>query len=106
VLERVGASRANDGNEDEWVYPGADGRVARREISTHRDGKVTRIEFYDNGQLVRAEEDSDGDGDTDKWETYDGNSLTSLAFDMTGHGRPTRRLEYGRDGTVKAVTLR
>jgi hypothetical protein len=105
ALEKVGTSRANDGTEDEWVYQGSDGRVARREISTRRDGRVTRTEFFEDGRLVRAEEDTDGNGRADKWEGYDGNVLTSLALDTVGRGTPTRRLEYGRNGAVKAIPL-
>ena len=41
-LEKIGFSRANDGVEDAWSFPGPDGSTIRIEVSTHRDGKVTR----------------------------------------------------------------
>ena len=48
------------------VFQGADGAAARVEISTKRDGKVDRTEFYSAGEFTRAEEDTDGDGRIDK----------------------------------------
>ena len=102
-LEKVGLSRLNDGKVDEWAYQGPDGSVARIEISTKHDGKIGRTEFYEKGALVRAEEDTDGNGPTDKWETYSNGVLTSVAFDTEGTGRPTRRLVYGKDGTLSRI---
>jgi hypothetical protein len=100
-LEKVGTSRANDGTEDSWSYAGPDGTVARTEISTRRDGKVSRIEHYENELLVSAEEDVDGDGRMDKWETYTDGRLASVAFDTAHRGTPDRRLTYGLDGTAR-----
>ncbi len=61
----------------------------RIDVSTHRDGRIDRIEHYERDVLVRAEEDTDGDGKIDKWETYDGS-----------HGsrrwRSTRRITAAR----------
>ena len=102
-LEKVGLSRLNTGKVDEWAYQGADGTVARIEMSTKHDGKVGRTELYEKGALVRAEEDTDGNGIPDKWETYSDGVLTSVAFDTEGTGRPTRRLVYGKDGTLSRI---
>lgn len=102
-LERLGMSRLNDGKVDAWAYQGADGAVGRIEVSTKRDGKVNRKEFYEKGALVRTEEDTDGNGVTDKWETYSNGAITSVAFDTEGTGRPTRRLVYGKDGTLDRI---
>jgi hypothetical protein len=55
-VEKLGLSRSNDGKEDAWSYAGADGTIARTDVSTRRDGKVSRIERYDSDQLVGAEE--------------------------------------------------
>ncbi len=73
----------------------------RIDISTQRDGKVTRIEHYQQGKLVTAEEDGDGDGKPDKWETYDGDRLSAVAFDTQHRGVPDRRLIYGPNGTAR-----
>jgi hypothetical protein len=72
----------------------------RIDVSTRRDGKVTRTEFYEEDALVRAEEDSDEDGKADKWETYDGGRLSSVAFDSMHRGVPDRRVIYGADGSA------
>ena len=101
TLLKVGISRANDGKEDAWVYTGPDGAIARIDVSTKRDGKVTRAEHYEKDALVSAEEDSDGDGKADKWETYDAGRLTSVAFDTIHRGTPDRRLIYGADGSTR-----
>jgi len=99
-LEKVGTSRTNDGHPDSWSFPGTDGTVARIEVSTRPDGKVTRVEHYEHAAMVRAEEDTDSNGATDKWETYDGARLASVAFDTTHRGFPDRRLTYEAGGTV------
>lgn len=94
-LEKVGTSRANDGQVDTWTYAARDGTVARVEMSTKRDGTITRTEFYEGGLLARAEEDTDGNGIVDKWETYANGVVSSVAFDTEGAGHPTRRILYG-----------
>jgi hypothetical protein len=99
-LTKAGYSRTGDGKEDAWSYLDADGLVERVEISTKRDGKITRVERYQKGVLAAAEEDTDGDGRMDKWETYDGQRLASVAFDTQHRGNPDRRLLYRADGTV------
>jgi hypothetical protein len=81
---RAGQPRANDGQEG----------ISKIEISTRRDGKPNRIEFFDNGSLVRAEEDSDLDGRPDRWETYEGGALRAVAFDRDGNGAPETQIDY------------
>ena len=104
-LLKVGFSRKDDGKPDAWAYAGADGKVVRVEISSTGDEKrIDRWEHYDpsrvepNGDtsraLVSAEEDTNGDGRPDKWETYENGAIQSVAFDETGKGVPTRRLNY------------
>jgi hypothetical protein len=101
-LWKIGVSRANDGKEDAWSYPGPDGAITRLEYSMNRDGKVTRTEHYEKNVLVRAEEDSDEDGKIDKWETYEDGHLAVVAFDTTHQlGRPDRRFIYGAGGSVR-----
>ena len=82
-------------------FSGPNGAVERVEVSTRRDGKVTRIEHFKGDKVVTAEEDSDEDGKIDKWETYDGDRLASVAFDTQHRGTADRRLVYGADGTVR-----
>ena len=100
-IEKIGFSRANDGKEDAWSYTGPDGAVVRIDVSTKRDGRVTRVEHYDQNHLVRAEEDTDADGAIDKWEAYDGERLASVAFDTRHRGRADRRLVYLADGSAR-----
>lgn len=100
-LEKRGFSLQADGIEDAWVWAGADGVTTRVESSLRRDGKISRIEYFDKGALVRAEEDTDGDGRIDKWETYDGARLAMVAFDTTHRGVPDRRLVYGADASAR-----
>jgi hypothetical protein len=71
------------------------------EISTKRDGKVQRTEFFEKGAIVRVEEDTDDNGAVDKWESYASGALRSVSFDTDGTGRPTRRLIYGADGAMR-----
>ncbi|MPY86440.1 MAG: hypothetical protein GEU99_00785 [Luteitalea sp.] len=112
TLEKVGSSRAKDGVVDTWIYRDANQQVVRRDLSTKRDGKADRIEFYDDGQLARVESDSDGDGRVDKWETFDppveGSQtpvLRSVAFDPDERGRPRRRIQYHADGSFDRLEV-
>ena len=100
-LESVGFSRSGDGKEDARSYAGADGSIIRIDVSTGRDGRVTRVEHYDGGRLARVEEDGDRDGRMDKWETYEGDRLVMVAFDASGRGSADRRLLYAADGAAE-----
>jgi hypothetical protein len=75
--------------------------VTRIEISTRRDGTISRTERYEHGVLSTAEEDTDGDGAIDKWETYDGARLAIVAFDTRHRGKPDRRLVYAANGDAR-----
>jgi hypothetical protein len=96
-LEKVGFSRANDGVADAWAYRAPDGSIERVEVSTRRDGKPNRQEFYEAGILSRAEEDTNQDGRVDKWETYRDGALTIVAFDTAGTGTPNHVIDYTKD---------
>ncbi len=105
-LERVGLSRANNGIADTWQYVDATGAVSRVETAAENEAgkdkeRIARTEYYEHGALVRAEEDTDGDGVVDKWETYDGDRLAVVAFDEAHRGRPSRRMVYAADGSVR-----
>ena len=110
---KVGLSRQDDGVMDAVAVYDEDQHLLRLEVSTHRDNRFDRVEFYQAGRLARAEEDTDADGAVDKWETYRSNPLTgpgeppvfvsAVAFDDAAARRPTRRLVYGRDGQVARV---
>jgi hypothetical protein len=105
ALVSVGFSRLNDGVEDAWTYANPDGTVVRIEISTRRNGRVTRTEFYERNSMVRSEEDTDADGKLDKWETFDNGRLATVAVDTTGSGTPTRRVTHLPDGTARVEHL-
>ena len=103
-LQYAGLSRLKDGVMDSRAFYGPAGELVRIEVSTARDGRFNRVEFYDAGTLVRSEEDTNGDGRPDKWETYRPNPdttpneppyvIASVAFDDSGSGTPQRRLVY------------
>lgn len=94
----------NDGVVDRWEYhAGADDTIVRIERATRRDGKITRREFFANGQLIRVEEDTDGDGLVDKWETYVNGSLATMDIDNQHRGKPDRRLVYSPDGSFLRI---
>lgn len=99
-LVRVGLSSKNDGIEDTWVFKAPDGGVERIEISTKRNGKVSRWEYYSGSALAKAEEDTKGSGRPDKWEYFTNGALFRLEFDLDGDGLVDRRLDYGPKGVV------
>lgn len=114
-LEKVGFSSKNDGLLDAQAFYQPEGVLARMEISTARDGRFDRVEFYEAGVLVRSEEDTNRDGRADKWETYrrepnagpgePAYAITSTAFDDEGRGTPQRRFVYGPTGAITRVEL-
>jgi hypothetical protein len=79
--------------------------MTKLEISTHRDGTVDRVEYYEGAVRVRAEEDTNADGRTDKWEAFEGPRLASVALDTRQRGTPDRRVVYAQDGTVRIEEL-
>lgn len=72
--------------------------IERIERAARHDGRVSRWEYFKEGQLIRVEEDTDNDGRIDKWETYSGGTLTSMSLDTSGRGTPDRRLLYKPNG--------
>jgi hypothetical protein len=115
TLEKVGLSRRDDGVMDaEARYTDA-GVLLEIKISTKRDGRYDRIEFYERDALVRSADDTDGDGRPDKWDTYQPDPhpspgaspyvIVSTAIDETGAGRPTRRFIYGENGAIARVEV-
>ncbi len=120
-LQSVEIDRHNSGHADRWeFYTEGNGAAStnatkptagtafdrktvlvRAEEANGPDGKtVTRREFYVDGVIARVEEDTDFDGKIDKWELYDHGALTRMDLDLTGHGKPDRRLVYRADGTL------
>ena len=107
---RLEADENEDGRIDRWeYYPEAGGSAKqppeRIERSTRFDGRISRREFFQAGEMVRVEEDTDGNGATDKWETYAAGALTMLALDTTGRGAPDRRLTYKPDGSLDRIEV-
>jgi hypothetical protein len=106
-LQYAGLSRLSDGVMDSRAFYGPARELVRIEVSTARDGRFNRVEFYEAGTLVRSEEDTNGDGRPDKWETYRPNTdttpneppyvIASVAFDDSGSGTPQRRLVYDQN---------
>lgn len=105
TIEKIGASRAGDNTPDSWAFYDGSGTMTRLELSTRREGKVDRVEYYEAGVRVRAEEDSNADGRIDKWEEYEGPRLASVAFDTEQRGTPNRKVVYAQDGTVRTEEL-
>jgi hypothetical protein len=112
-LEKVGLSQRNDGVMDAQAYYRPNGDIARLELSTARDGRFNRTEFYEAGRLVRSEEDTDGDGRPDKWDSYRPNpkalagepayAITSVAFDSSHRGIPDHRFVFSPNGSIALV---
>lgn len=116
---RVEADENGDGEIDRWEYyrtelppakpgeppPGPDRLVERIERATKLDGRVTRTDYFADGELARSEEDTDGNGKVDKWTTYADGSLSMLATDTSGRGTPDRRMVYRADGTLDRVEV-
>lgn len=115
-LVRVGLARQDDGVMDAVGIYAENQQLVRLDVSTHRDGRFDRAEFYEAGILVRAEEDTDGDGRVDKWEFHRPNPrrgvgepptlVSMVAFDDLAMGRPTRRLIYAPDGATSVEIAR
>ena len=79
--------------------------LERAEQATRGDGKVTRREWYEKGQLARVEEDTTGNGRVDKWETWSAGALQKLELDTRGTGHPDRRLVYPADGSAPQLEI-
>jgi hypothetical protein len=118
-IVRAEVDENGDGTVDRWEYyrdgpsgsaaPGLppaiapDKMIERIERAKRLDGKISRTEYFENGELTRVEEDTDGNGVIDKWETYTGGSLSIMALDTQGRGKPDRRLIYKPDGSFDRI---
>lgn len=103
VLEKVGRWRRQKGRPDEWTYRGPDGRVSRIEYDDDGDGVAERAEVLKDGVVVGIEIDSDRNGKTDRWQTWEKGRLVSEELDTDGDGRPDRRLVFGPRGRLLRV---
>lgn len=105
-LTRVGTSSLGDGNEDTWTWAASPDGERRVDVSTARDRRPDRREFYRDDELVRVEEDVNGDGRLDKWEAYVDGELRTVAFDTTYRaGRPDRRAVYDAGGRFSHIEV-
>jgi len=64
-------------------------------VDSNYDGKVDRIEHYDdNGQVVKAESDTDADGTMDEWTIFKNGQPLRGERDTNGDGKPDIWIEY------------
>ncbi len=88
---KEGFSLAGDGVIDAWAFRGPDGRIARVEVSTRRDGVIDRWEHYEEGVLVLVETDADGDGIADARSRFVNGILAPPDGELAdGPGTPSR----------------
>lgn len=67
----------------------------RAEIDTNGDGKVDRIENYDdNGVIQSVKSDTNFDGTYDEWLYYENGKLIKAAKDTNGDGKEDTWLTY------------
>jgi hypothetical protein len=98
-LTMVGTSSRNDGIEDRWTWVGRVDGEGRIDVSTRRDRRPDRREYYVNEVLRRVEVDTNGDGRIDRWDRYEGQVLREVQFDTSlSAGRADRRLRYDAEG--------
>lgn len=108
-IVRIEIDRNGDGRVDRWEHyvpntaPPPASLIATAEEAAGADGRVTRRETYVAGELRQVEEDADLDGRMDKWEIYENGRVSSLSMDLTGAGKPTRRLVYTASGGIARV---
>jgi hypothetical protein len=100
-----------DGKVDVWVYLDDQGKVRRRELGFDRDGSLTEIQLYKNGELVEKQRCSVLRNRLDTWEKYQGAKLVRTERDSNGDGIvdqwwdyptpgcPVIRSDLDRDGT-------
>jgi hypothetical protein len=109
-LVKVQLSRDKNGQPDEIVYVGADGKVEHIDFleknETTGQFEPVRREFYESDRPTRAEEDTDGDGLMDRFEHYDpSGALIAVELDdvQPFDGKPDRRLSYSPTGQLLSV---
>ncbi len=65
------------------------------QMDTNYDGKVDRIEIYDDeGHISRVESDTNNDGIIDEWITFDKGSPVKKEKDTNGDGKADVFVEY------------
>jgi hypothetical protein len=70
-------------------------RPKKVQKDTTGDGKVDRVEYYDEtGSILKIEADSSGDGQLDEWVYYDNGVLIRAEKDTTGDGNPDTWIDY------------
>ena len=101
-LVKVG-SASGGGPPERWAYLGPDGLPVRMEYDADANGKVERIEIFEEGRIVAVETDTDRDGQIDRWQDWRSGILGFEEFDTDGDGRRDRRLRYGAAGQIESV---
>jgi hypothetical protein len=110
-ISRLEADENEDGRVDRWEYYNPSTQTSgkpvpeRIERATRMDGRVSRRELFEQGELARIEEDTNGDGTIDKWEAYVGGTLSVLALDLRFRGTPDRKFFYKPDGTLDHIEV-
>ncbi len=65
------------------------------QMDTNYDGKVDRVEIYDNGgQISRLESDTNNDTIIDEWITFENGSPSKKEKDTNGDGKADVFVEY------------
>lgn len=65
------------------------------EVDTNYDGKIDRIEYYDNnGQIMRVEQDTAGKGVINEWIIYKNGVPMRKEKDTNGDGKPDVWIDY------------
>jgi len=105
VAEKEGYSRAGNATPDTWQYFDVKGNITRREIDENGDGKVDRVENFQNGRVAAVGIDSDGDGKIERWQTWVGGRMVSEEIDSDGDGISDRRLRYGANGQFAGMDV-
>jgi hypothetical protein len=88
TFDRVGFSVANDGVIDAWVTRDPKTGLNRVEVSTKRNGKIDRWEYYEKNILLKVELDTNGNGKPDRWMTYQDGIQMETILDANEDGEP------------------
>lgn len=88
IITGTGFSLANDGVIDAWAYRNAAGELVRIEVSTKRNGKIDRWEYYSYNRMYKVDLDTDGNGKPDRWQTYEDGILVNTIIDANEDGKP------------------
>jgi len=92
--------RSGSGRPDTRVSLGADGSVARIEMTSGAGATPSRVFEYDAGRLSRESRDTNGDGVLDRFERFDADGeVQERAEDLDGDGEVDMRSFY-RNGRL------